>query len=318
MKLGMMIHAASEEELVLAAQLGVKYAITKAAPELTGLKDPSDYESLRIIRDRFAEKGVTLYGLEGDEFDMSRIKLGLPGRDEDIEKYKAMLRNMGKLGLKLLCYNFRAGVGWYRSSVTLPERGNAITSGFTAGPDCEVPYIITPEQVFENYKYFLERVLPVAEEAGVKLGLHPDDPPVPNLKGYGRFLTSAEAYRKAMALSDSPYHGITFCQATFQMMGEDIYALMKEWGERIFFLHFRDARGDKNGFTETFHDNGPTDMVKLLKEAAEHMPNCIVRPDHTPTMYGEGNENTGYTIKGNLFAIGYIRGIAEAQKIKLD
>ena len=106
MKLGMMIRAADPIEQDLCAQLGVKYAITKAAPELTGMNAPWDLEALRTVQERFTSRGITLYGLEGDEFDMTRIKLGLPGRDEDLAKYCQMLENMGALGIKLICYNF--------------------------------------------------------------------------------------------------------------------------------------------------------------------------------------------------------------------
>ena len=114
----------------LAAQLGVKYAVTKAAPELSGQLPPYNFASLQQVRDRFTSAGFKLYALEGDEFDMSRIKLGLSGRDEDIEKYQNMLRNMGKLEIPLICYNFMAGIGWYRTRTDLPERGGALTSEF--------------------------------------------------------------------------------------------------------------------------------------------------------------------------------------------
>ena len=315
MKLGMMLPVKPDLQWQLAAQLGVKYAVTKAAPELSGLRDPSDFDALKTVRDRFAEAGFELYALEGDEFDMSRIKLGLPGRDKDLEKYRNMLRNMGKLGLKLLCYNFMAGVGWFRSRADLPERGGALTSGFDlAEIDNDVPLKITEEQLWENYAYFLRNVLPAAEEAGVRMGLHPDDPPVSPLFGYSRILTSAAAFRKAMALSSSPSHGITFCQASFRAMGENVFELIPEFGERIFFLHFRDITGTRTKFRETFHDNGPTDMAELLKTAKEFAPDCLIRPDHTPRMAGETGGNTGYTILGNLFATGYIRGIMDAQK----
>ncbi|MBQ6596869.1 MAG: mannonate dehydratase, partial [Lentisphaeria bacterium] len=129
MKLGLMLPVKPDLQWTLASQLGVKYAVTKAAPELSGMNDPSDYDALKIVRDRFSEAGFELYALEGDEFDMSRIKLGLPGRDEDLEKYRKMLLNMGRLGLKLLCYNFMVGVGWFRSRNDLKERGGALTSG---------------------------------------------------------------------------------------------------------------------------------------------------------------------------------------------
>ncbi|MBR5839845.1 MAG: mannonate dehydratase, partial [Victivallales bacterium] len=280
MKLGLMLPARQNIQWTLAAQLGVEAVVTKAAPELTGLPDPSDYQSLKTIRDNFKAAGLELYALEGDEFDMSRIKLGLPGRDEDIEKYCKMLTNMGRLGLKLLCYNFMAGVGWFRSRNDLKERGGALTSGFDiANIDNNVPLKLSEEQLWDNYAYFIRAVMPAAEAAGVKMGLHPDDPPLSPLFGYSRILTSADAYRRAMALSDSPSHGITFCQATFRTMGEDVFKLIPEFGKRIFFLHFRDVTGSKTCFRETFHDNGPTDMVELLRTTLKHAPDCLIRPD---------------------------------------
>ncbi|MBR4900201.1 MAG: mannonate dehydratase [Victivallales bacterium] len=315
MKLGLMLPARQNIQWTLASQLGVEAVVTKAAPELTGLPDPSDFEALKTIHDNFNTAGLELYALEGDEFDMSRIKLGLPGRDEDIEKYQKMLTNMGRLGLKLLCYNFMAGVGWFRSRNDLKERGGALTSGFDITEiDNNVPLKLSEEQLWDNYAYFIRAVMPAAEAAGVKMGLHPDDPPLSPLFGYSRILTSADAYRRAMALSDSPSHGITFCQATFRTMGEDVFKLIPEFGKRIFFLHFRDVTGSKTCFRETFHDNGPTDMVELLRTTLKHAPDCLIRPDHTPTMAGESNENFGYTMQGNLFATGYIKGILDALK----
>lgn len=317
MKLGMMLPVNPDKQWELAAQMGVKYVITKAAPELSKMKDPSDYETLKFIRDRFNQAGFELYALEGDEFDMSRIKLGLPGRDEDIEKYKAMLRNMGKLGIKLICYNFMGGVGWFRSATDLKERGGALTCGFDIDKVEQVPLKFSHEKMWDNYRYFIEHVMPTAEEAGVKMGLHPDDPPISQLLGYPRIITSAEGYRKAMSISDSPSHGITYCQATMQMMGEDVFGLMEEWKDRIFFLHFRDAKGDAEHFIETFHDNGMTDMAGLMDAANKSIPDCLVRPDHTPAMAGEGS-STGYTVLGNLFAVGYMRGLCEGQNIPLE
>lgn len=300
-----------------ARQLGVKYAVTKAAPELSGLSDPSDLSSLERVCENFAADGFTLYALEGDEFDMSRIKLGLDGRDEDIEKYCKMLTNMGKCGLKLLCYNFMAGIGWYRTHESIPERGGALASGFDIEKSERKKTIITHERMWENYEYFIKSVMPYAEKAGVKMGLHPDDPPISELCGYSRIIKSADDYRRAMSLSSSPSHGITFCQATFGIMGENVPKLMEEFGERIFFLHFRDAKGNREHFRETFHDNGMTDMALLMRNAHKFCPECLLRPDHTPSMAGENNAEVGYTALGNIFAVGYIKGIADAEGIPL-
>ncbi len=318
MKLAMMLPVKPDIKWKLANQIGIRYAVTKAAPELSGQLPPWDLDSLAKIRQRFADAGLCLYALEGDEFDMSRIKLGLPGRDEDIEHYQAMLRNMGSLDIPLLCYNFMAGIGWYRTRVDLPERGGALTSGFDfadlAGKN--FPLKIAEEQLWDNYEYFIRAVLPAAEEAGVQMGLHPDDPPVSPLLGYGRIFTSADACRKALSISSSKAHGITFCQATFKAMGEDVFELIPEFAPRIFFLHFRDIEGDRNCFRETFHDNGPTDMAAFLAACQDAGIDALIRPDHTPTMAGENNANPGYEMQGNLFAVGYMKGIMDALKIK--
>ncbi|MBN2712289.1 MAG: mannonate dehydratase [Planctomycetes bacterium] len=315
MKLGLMLPAKPDIKWQLAKQIGVTNAITKAAPELTGKLPPWDFDSLKETVETFAEAGFKLRALEGDEFDMSRIKMGLDGRDEDIERYQQMLRNMGKLGVPMICYNFMVGIGWHRSRVDLPERGGALTSGFDmADIDNKVDLIISEDEVWANFEYFIKAVMPVAEEAGVKMALHPDDPPVSPLMGYGRILTSADAYRRAMEIVSSPSHGIAFCQATFRAMGEDIFSLIPEFGKagKIFFVHLRDIKGEKTSFRETFHDNGPTDMGAALAAYRDAGVDCLMRPDHTPSMAGEENAMPGYEMQGRLFAVGYIKGLMDA------
>ena len=312
MRLCLMLPAKPTLQWEIASQLGVEEVITKAAPELSGLGEPSDFASLEAVVKRFRERGLRVVGLEGDEMDMSRIKLGLPGRDDDLERYCRMLENMERLGIEMICYNFMAGVGWYRSRNDLPERGGALTSGFDLREiDNSATPVLSEEQLWSNYDYFLRAVMPTAERCGVRMGLHPDDPPISPLLGYPRILTSADAYRRALALSDSPSHGVTFCQATFRVMGEEVSRLIEEWGPRIFLLHFRDTTGTRTCFRETFHDNGPTDMAALIRQVRRHCPDCLIRPDHTPTMAGESNENFGYATLGNIFAVGYLRGLME-------
>ncbi len=311
--------AAPDRSWHLARQLGVTHAICKCAPELTGLPAPDNLDALRTIRDRFAALEFTLYGLEGDEFNMQRIKLGLPGRDEDIARYQAMLRNMGKLGIQLLCYNFMATIGWYRTDPHVPARGGAISNRFRLKEIDPTPVPpgqqVTEEKLWENYEYFITRVLPVAEAAGVKMGLHPDDPPISPLRGVGRIFTNADAFARAMALSDSPSHGITFCQANFLAMGEDIAATARRFSGRIVFVHFRDVEGTREDFTETFHDNGPTDMPAMLKLYADLGFTGPIRVDHVPSMAGEENLPHGYAQLGRLFAIGYMKGILDTHRI---
>jgi len=304
-----------DEKWVLSRQMGVTHAIAKLAPDLTGDLPIHDFDSLKRSKEIFAENGLDLTGLEGDQFDMSRIKLGLPGRDEDLERYRQMLDNMGRLGIKLLCYNFMA-TGWYRTHKALPERAGALVSGFdwtTAQNEPDTPYgKVSATQIWENYAYFLENVLPAAEATGVQLALHPDDPPVPTLHGIDRIFINAEAVRRALALSDSPAHGLTFCQGTYTTMGEPVADLIREWKDRIRFVHIRDVVGTPDNFRETFHDNGPTDMVAMFRAYQEAGIDVPIRSDHVPTMAGETNQQHGYEIKGNLFGIGYMKGIMES------
>lgn len=306
-----------DQKWTLCRQMGIDYAIAKLAPELTGDAPIYDLSSFSRSKEIYESQGFQLYGLEGDQMDMTRIKLGLKGKEEDIEKYCRMLENMGKLGVNFICYNFMYP-GWYRTQKSLPERGGALVSGFrcsdtvNALPDTYAP--VSEAQLWENYHWFIEQVMPVAESNGVRMGLHPDDPPVSPIHGIARILTSANAIRKALSFSDSPSHGLTFCQGTYVTMGEDVKSLIHEFGEKkkIFFVHIRDVVGTPDNFRETFHDNGPTDMYAMMKAYKEIGFYGPLRSDHVPTMAGESNENVGYEMQGNLFGIGYIKGLMDA------
>ena len=327
MKLSMLLPPIYDErKWTLARQVGVNYAITKAMPELSGRNAPYDMKALTAVKADFEKSGFQLYGLEGDQFDMSPIKLGLPNRDEWIDKYRQMIRNMAQLEIPLLCYNFMASIGWLRTKIDVPERGGALTSEFDFN---EIKDELLPEEMrisedklWKNLFYFLDAVLPVAEENGIQMALHPDDPPISPLKGVGRILTSAAAFDKINQKYPSTSNGITFCQATFKTMGEDIKTISQKWlaEKRIFFIHLRDVEGDKYRFRETFHDNGPTPMAEMLKHYYDNGFNGPIRPDHVPAMYGETQDfstaiSAGYEMTGKIFAIGYIKGICESHGI---
>jgi mannonate dehydratase len=307
-----------DEKWVLARQMGIDFAIAKLAPELTGHLPPWDLSSLENSKKIFEEHGFNLIGFEGDQFDMTRIKLGLDGRDQDLQKYIRMLENMGELGIGLLCYNFMA-TGWFRTSNNLQERAGALVTGFDMAEAARLPMTIhgavSAQKIWDNYEYFLETVLPVAERAGVKMAMHPDDPPVDSVEGISRIFINADATRRALAMSDSPAHGITFCQGTYSTMGESVTDLISEWKDRIRFIHIRDVIGTREKFRETFHDNGPTDMAEVFEAYRNAGIEVPLRSDHVPTMYGEQNDHAGYGMKGNLFGIGYIKGLMDALKI---
>lgn len=302
-----------------ARQVGVTHAIARCHPRDTGLNPPWDIDALRTVQANFAKAGIKLIGLEGDEFDMHRIKLGLDGRDEDLALYRRMLANMGELGIGLLCYNFMATIGWCRTDTHVPARGGAVTNRFDLSALDPQPVApedrVSEEHLWQNYAYFLRAVLPAAESAGVTLGLHPDDPPLSPLRGVGRIFTSPEAVSRAMALSDSQSHRVTFCQANFRLMGGELAATARRFAGRIAFVHFRDVAGTAADFTETFHDDGPTDMPAMLRLYAALGFGGPIRVDHVPSLAGEADLPHGYAYLGRLFALGYMKGILDTAGI---
>ena len=303
----------------LCLQMGITDVIVKVNPSLTGLPDPWRLETLKGIVDRLASAGLKVVGLEGDPFDMSPIKeFGAtgegraPARPEALDHYCELLESMGALGIPLLCYNFMVGTGWARTGVR-EGRGGARATYFSLAETPSAPLKLTAEQVWANYEYFITRVMPVAERAGVRMGLHPDDPCLPELGGYARIFGSVEAYDRAYALYPSPSNAVTFCQANFKLMGVDLKETARHFGKRIAFIHVRDVDGTKEDFTELFHDQGTTDQFALMRVYRALGLDVPVRGDHVPEMEGDRRLTEdcipGYFTLGRLFANGYLKAL---------
>ncbi|WP_432981352.1 mannonate dehydratase [Dactylosporangium sp. CA-233914] len=277
---------------------------------------PWSEKSLARDQSLFAAEGMTVVAIE-DTVPMDRVRLGLPGRDEDIAAVVQQIEAMGNLGIGVLCYNWMPISSWSRTASGIPSRGGALVTGFRladaeALAEVEHPETST-EAMWDALAYFLQAVMPVAERNGVKLGMHPDDPPLPRLRGVPRIMGSADAYRRLLALYDSPANGVTFCQGNFALMDIDGPALIREFGNRIQFVHFRNVRGAAADFVEIFHDDdGVFDMAECMRAYDSIGFEGPLRPDHVPTMAGESNERPGYETLGRLFALGYIRGLQHA------
>ena len=173
---------------------------------------------------------------------------------------------------------------------------------------------VQEEQLWENLESFLKIVVPVAEKAGVKLAMHPDDPPLSPIRGLARIMRSIENYQRLLDLYPSPVNGIALCQGNFTLMTDDLPSVIRHFGKqkKIFFVHFRDVRGTPKKFVETFHDEGKTDMLACMRAYKEVGFDGVYRPDHVPTMEGDDNTRPGYSSIGRLFAIGYLKGLQEA------
>jgi len=305
----------------LASQIGISRAIVITRPVLQEIPRTHYLEKLRDIKALFRSAGLAFVGVESHPVPAEKIKLGLPGRDEEIENYISVIKALAEVGVPLVCYNWMAGLGWYRTRVDVPVRGGALTSEFdydTAERQGPTPFgEVSEEKLWANLEYFLKAVMPVAQEHGIKMALHPDDPPISPLRGISRIMTSAAAYRRVLNIIPSPANGITFCQANFKLMGEDMAALVREWcgQKKIFFVHFRDVDGTRQHFHETFHDDGPTNLAQMLRIYHDCGFDGPIRPDHAPTLEGEANDRPGYSMGGKLFAVGYMKGVMDAMSI---
>lgn len=319
MRLGTVLTPVSDENLQLAAQCGVTDVVHRYPGE--------DSAVLRAAKQRIASFGLDLSVVEG-YLPIENIKLGIDDGTE-LKRLQTLIRQMADLDIRLLCYNFMAGTDWVRTRLDAPERGGARVTAFDlADADAavrlgykpadrrsdELARSLTPAKLWENLKRLLNGLLPVAEECGVTLAMHPDDPPVPELLGKPRILHTIEAFEKLMDLAPSPANAICFCQGTFAATGVDIPAAILRLGRHIKYVHFRDVRGSRESFAETFHDNGPTDMAAAMRAYREIGFTGPMRPDHVPQMVGEDDGEPGYTMLGRLFAFGYIRGLMHATK----
>ncbi len=302
-------------------QCGVRYVVggigLHPKPDAPPERQPWSYMSLLRAKTAYADAGFELAVIESRP-PMEKIKLGLPGRDEEIAVVCELLRNMGRLGIPVWCYQMMATVGVVRTSSTTPSRGGAQVTSYDHDLLRNAPLtehgVVSEENMWENLKYFLERVVPVAEEANVKLAMHPDDPPLSPIRGISRIMRSVENFQKLLDLVPSPVNGIALCQGNFTLMTDDLPSVIRHFGSqnKIFFVHFRDVRGTPEKFVETFHDDGKTDMLACLRAYRDIGYEGVCRPDHVPTMEGDTYGHPGYTRIGRLFAIGYIKGLREA------
>jgi mannonate dehydratase len=323
MKAGHQNHASDADLRVLAA-LGVTH-VCGALPSRT-LDDEWSVEALTKARERVEKFGVQLdmlpLPLSSSPVERSEnphIMLGAdPERDREIDGICRMIRNVGKAGIPAVKYNLTL-LGVLRTG-TVAGRGGARCSAFVyddakegdppkeSGPASE-------EQMWERITYFLKRVVPVAEEAKVRLCCHPHDPAVPPDKGFRgvhRVLGTVDGLKKFVEIMPSKYHGLNFCQGTVAEMlkepGKEIYDVIRYFGSRnkIFNVHFRNIKGGYLNFRESFPDDGDVDMIEAMRVYKEVGYDGMIMPDHAPQIEGDAGQAQAFA-----FAFGYIQALIQ-------
>ena len=283
-------------------------------------------ESLSKLRDLVAAHGISLdmvplpmSSVEISRAEMPAIYLAAgPARDRSIDEICQMIRNCARAGISQVKYNFTL-IGIPRSG-TAPGRGRSRYSEFIYERAKQDPPLTTAGKVdadtyWERITYFLERVVPVAEEYKVRMGCHPQDPGVPKgsgWRGVDAVLGSPDGLKKFVSIKESPYHGLNFCQGTvseqLERPGEQIFDVIRYFGSRkkIFSVHFRNIEGGFLNFRETFIDNGSVDMLKAMRVYKEVGYDGMIMPDHVPQVEGVDSQ------QGFAFAFGYIKALIAA------
>jgi len=292
---------------------------------------PWSEDELVSLKRQINAEGLELAAIEN--FDPSQwhdILLDGPRRKEQIETIKTIIRRMGRVGIPVMGYNFSIAGVW-RHVEGPYARGGAVSVGFLGpeGPretpiprgqvwnmvyDPQAPAgeigSVTPEQLWSRYAAFLAEIIPVAEEAGVRMALHPDDPPMPTIRGTARLVYQPRLYDRVLQLAPSPANALEFCVGSIAEMAEgNVYDVVDEYSRRqaIAYVHLRNVRGKVPSYREVFIDEGDVDMVRVLSILRRNGFDGVIIPDHTPQMTCGAPWHAGMA-----HALGYMRGILQA------
>jgi mannonate dehydratase len=297
----------TDDQLLFLKQIGAEYVSVGSTPDLRTA------DGFAQIKKRFADAGITVWNIgNSDVHNMPEVTLNLPGRDEKIEQYKQYLRNLGKVGIRYTTYAHMGNGIW--SSGRAQVRGASAREFDLSSPDKKGVWadkswkeplshgrVFTKDEIWENYTHFIRQVVPVAEEAGIRIGIHPDDPPVPVLAGVPRCIFSNfEGYKRALEIANSPNVGICLCCGTWleggrQLMGKDPDEMIRYFGaQKIWKIHFRNVSAPLPHFVETFMDDGYYDMYKIMKALRDVRFDGIVILDHSPRLVGGNYAQTAY------------------------
>jgi len=307
----------SDDDLRFAVQMGVEYVNIPAGGERATL------ENFTRLKQKVEGAGLKVWNIgNSNVHNMPEVTLNLPGREQKIEEYKTYLRNLAQAGIFYTTYAHMGNGIW--SSERETTRGGAsarafrleTAKGYWTGKVFEGPLThgrkYTKEELWQNYTYFIKQVVPVAEELGMRIGIHPDDPPVPELGGVPRCIFgNFDGYARALEIANSPNIGVCLCCGTWMEggpgMGQDVVQAIRAFAKlgKLWKIHFRNVSAPIPYFVETFVDNGYTDMWKVMRTLVEVDFRGAVIADHVPAMVGG-------RLVGWAYSIGYIKALLAA------
>ena len=314
-QLAMVAVPPSQERIKAISQVGatevIYYTMGNESDKFEGISEFVAQAKAHDLRVTVVESGPAI----------DKIVMGLPGWQEQTDQWICAIKMLSGHGVEVICYNFMPQISddamVIRTSFDSLTRGGAKTSAYRAADvsPAHYPHDLTPisrDEVRENLARFPNTVTPVAEECGIKLAMHPDDPPKSPMGGLHRIMSSIEDYEWLLDVCKSPANGITFCIGCFEEMECDLPVEIEKFKDRIYFVHFRNIKGNADDFVETFPDDGDIDLAGVMGALKKAGYKGSIRPDHAPEISGEKVEMDGYGFQGHLFTLGYMRGLLHA------
>ena len=340
-----------EKDTVSLEQIRQIPGVVGVVPALHALPcgEPWPLDMILAMKREIEAAGLTMECIESVNVHED-IKLGLPTRDKYIANYITSIRNLSKAGVKVICYNFMPVFDWTRTDLAM-DMGNGATclsyngkqiegkspedmfreiddnSNGYAMPGWETERMgeikelfekykgITAEDLWTNLQYFLEKIIPVCEECDVKMAIHPDDPPW-DIFGLPRIIRDLPSLKRFLKLVDSPYNGLTFCTGSLgASLNNDLPAMIREVGDRIYFAHLRNIKVTGNHFHETSHlsADGSLDLYEIVRALQDVGFDGYIRPDHGRMIWGE-TARPGYGLYDRALGAAYLNGLWEACK----
>jgi mannonate dehydratase len=312
--------------LKFSAQLGIEWIDLATRPGLVpppGRPPQGRAQRWNEVEVRAMVDRVRSYGLKPGIRGLPaypNVLLGNTERDRDIEVVQDAIRIAGRLGIPTLEYNFlllRASAGYYQ----VEGRGGAGLRAFDAARVKDYPPVgafgnPSREEVWSRLEYFLEAIVPVAEKAGVRLSIHPNDPPLESFGGAAQPMRSVADLKRVIEVVDSPSNGITLDTGVTRQMGEDVVETIRYFGrrDRINHVHFRNVNMHEPyvRYTESFHDDGDVDMLAAMRAFVEVGYRRLMVPDHTPLLSIDGEKHYA----GWAYAIGYMKALLKAAVVR--
>ena len=299
----------SDDDMKFLQQLGLRWVRV----DLT--RQQANLGFMTELQKRFARHDIAIYSAVHPVQGSINIGLGRPGRDDEIREYQDFLKALGRLKIPVAGYAFHPGNTYSTGRVV--HRGYSVRvfdlDVFRKSVEKQkFGRDYSAEQMWDNYEYFIKRVLPVAEDSDVRMALHPDDPPVARMNGVAKLFTHFDGYKRANEIAGRSQHwGVLLCVGTWSeggdRMGKDVFEMIRHWGKRkqLFAIHFRNVSGTLPRFYETFPDDGYQDMPKVMRTLRAVGFNGTTIGDHIPRMI---NDN-GLQQAGAAYCVAYMRAL---------